>query len=91
MPFVAEREWRIVGPGEKDKAAKKLKPFVEAAPGDVPSFYLPYKPGTDLFTLVVPDNLTMNRVLQDRVLRKAFHPTVGPHVTIVSLEDVGSF
>jgi Putative abortive phage resistance protein AbiGi, antitoxin len=91
MPFVAEREWRIVGPREKGLPANKVRPFVEAASGDVPSFYLPYKPGADLFTLVVPDNLTMNRVLQDRVLRRAFHPTVGPHVTIVSLEDVGSF
>lgn len=92
MPYVAEREWRIVGPSPEVRRGPGLpKHFVPALPGARPAFYLPYEAGRELFTLVMPDNFTMNRVLSNDRLRAQLFPRSGPHVTLLTLEDVGSF
>ena len=88
MPFVSEREWRIVIP--KDTPDKEGY-WVRAAPGSRARYYLPYKPGTDLFTLVLPDNLTMRMLLADGDLMSMLMSKDAPHVTLLSLEDVGTF
>jgi hypothetical protein len=87
MPFLEEREWRIVAP-----PAPSERPVLREGPvGGVPAYHLPYTPGKDLFTLVLPDNQTVNQVLADPLLRDRLFPSGAPHVTVLSLEDAGTF
>ncbi|MCP5518445.1 MAG: hypothetical protein H7A45_14425 [Verrucomicrobiales bacterium] len=92
LQFVEEREWRIVHhPGAKG--------FVPG-PG-VPDYYLPYLPGEELFTLVLPDNKVVSRLLQnDWFTERLFTPWKHypalqgrpvPPVTILSHSDIGTF
>lgn len=83
MKFVAEREWRIV--------RHTSRRFVPNTDGARPDCYLPYEPGRELFTLVLPDNYTVNRVMQDKELPKQLFPENGPHVTVISWQDIGTF
>jgi hypothetical protein len=53
LQFVEEREWRIVHHSAN-------RHFVQG-PG-VPDFYLPYLPGEELFTLVLPDNRPIREI-----------------------------
>ncbi len=87
MPYLEEREWRIVAP--TSRSAKSV--LREGPAGGVPAYRLPYAPGKDLFTLVLPDNQTVNQVLSDQTLRDRLFPARAPHVTVLSLEDVGTF
>src|SRR6266550_4715011 len=66
LQFVEEREWRVVHhPANKG--------FVKG-PG-VPDYYLPYLPGEELFTLVLPDNKVVSKVLQtDWFTERLFTP-----------------
>jgi len=66
LQFVEEREWRIVHhPANKG--------FIKG-PG-VPDYYLPDLPGEELFTLVLPDNKVVSRVLQtDWFTERLFTP-----------------
>jgi hypothetical protein len=41
--------------------------------------------------LVLPDNYTVNRVMQDKELPKQLFPENGPHVTVISWQDIGTF
>ncbi len=67
LQFVEEREWRIVHHSGNSKA------FVKG-PG-VPDYYLPYLPGEELFTLVLPDNKVVSRLLQtDWFTERLFTP-----------------
>ena len=92
LQFVEEREWRIVyHPAHKH--------FVQG-PG-VPDFYLPYLPGEELFTLVLPDNKVVSRMLQtDWFTERLFTPWKHypelknrqvPPVTVLSHSDIGTF
>ena len=92
LQFVEEREWRIVyHPGSYE--------FVKG-PG-VPDYYLPYLPGEDLFTLVLPDNKVVSQVLQtDWFTERLFTPWKHysalkhrrvPPVTILSHSDIGTY
>jgi hypothetical protein len=92
LQFVEEREWRIVHhPANKG--------FIKG-PG-VPDFYLPYLPGEDLFTLVLPDNKVVSTVLQtDWITERLFTPWKCysalknrrvPPVTVLSHSDIGTF
>lgn len=87
MPYLEEREWRIVV-GEGAPSRLGLRP---GPPGADPEYFLPYIPGKELFTLVLPDNETVSRVLQDDDLRSRLFPANAPHVTVLSLQDVGTF
>ena len=92
LQFLEEREWRIVHhPANKH--------FLKG-PG-VPDFYLPYLPGEELFTLVLPDNKVVSKVLQtDWFTERLFTPWGHyselenrrvPPVTILSHSDIGTF
>jgi hypothetical protein len=92
LQFVEEREWRIVHhPANRH--------FIKG-PG-VPDFYLPYLPGEELFTLVLPDNKVMSKVLQtDWFTERLFTPWKRypqlknrhvPPVMVLSHSDIGTF
>lgn len=90
LHYLEEREWRIVfDPSIKSHFQKSA-----GKPGQ-PEFYLPFKPGAELFTVVLPDNRTVSIALSKRNLKRSlrdlFFPEDGPHVTIVSLQDIGTF
>ena len=92
LQFVEEREWRIVHHAGG-------KGFVKG-PG-VPDYFLPYLPGEELFTLVLPDNKVVSRVLQsDWFTERLFTPWKHypdlkerrvPPVTVLSHSDIGTF
>jgi hypothetical protein len=86
MPYLEEREWRIV----YHKAIHKyLSPGPEGA--DRPQHYLHFKPGSELFTLVLPDNETVNLAMRDQEILSKLYPSDAPHVTVLSLDDIGTF
>jgi len=92
LEFVEEREWRIV-------YHPSIKAFAKG-PG-VPDYYLPYVPGEELFTLVLPDNKVVSRILQeDWFTERLFTPWKHypqlanrhvPPVTLLSHSDIGTF
>ena len=92
LQFVEEREWRIVHHSSN-------KHFVKG-PG-LPDFYLPYLPGEELFTLVLPDNKVVSKVLQtDWYTERLFTPWKHyselrsrrvPPVSVLSHSDIGTF
>jgi hypothetical protein len=67
----------------------------------MPDYYLPYVPGEDLFTLVLPDNKVVCNVLQnDWFTERLFTPWKHyqelkgrrvPPVTLLSHSDIGTF
>ena len=95
LQFVEEREWRIVHhPGGKGFGK---------GPGALggPDYYLPYLPGEELFTLVLPANKVVSRVLQtDWFTERLFTPWQHyparkgrrvPPVTMLSRSDIGTY
>ncbi|MDX1930612.1 MAG: hypothetical protein SFV81_29075 [Pirellulaceae bacterium] len=92
LQFVEEREWRIVH-------HQGGKGFVKG-PG-TPNYYMPYLPGEELFTLVLPDNKVVSRVLQDNwFTERLFTPWKHypelkgrhvPPVMVISHSDIGTF
>jgi hypothetical protein len=90
LHYLEEREWRIVfDPSIKSHFVKSTR-----KPGQ-PEYYLPFKPGAELFTVALPDNRSVSIALSNRrlksKLREWFYPENAPHVTLVSLQDVGTF
>jgi hypothetical protein len=85
LEYLEEREWRIV-------YSSALEEFFEAggAPGQ-PNLFLPFSPGRELFTVVLPDNHTVNMALNDSYIRKKLYPADAPYVTVLSLQDIGTF
>jgi Putative abortive phage resistance protein AbiGi, antitoxin len=92
LQFVEEREWRIVyHPSNKG---------LTKGPG-LPDYYLPYLPGEELFTLVLPDHKVVSKVLQtDWFTERLFTPWKHyvelkkrrvPPVTVLSHSDIGTF
>jgi hypothetical protein len=94
LQFVEEREWRIVH-------HPAVKAFVKGPRRDVPEYYLPYIPGEELFTLVLPDNKVVCKVLQsDWLTERLFTPWKHypqlkgrrvPPVTLLAHADIGTF
>jgi len=90
MQLVEEREWRIVYPSNPSPSlAKHFRPVQGRKPR--PTYFIPYEPGSELFTVVLPDNLTMSLVLADKELRELLFQPNRPPVALISLEDVGTF
>ncbi len=89
LHYLEEREWRIV-------YTDSIRSYFTKAGGkDQPDYFLPFQPGKELFTIALPDNRTINIALsdprfKDRMLN-AFYPASAPHVTLVSLQDIGTF
>jgi hypothetical protein len=85
LHYLEEREWRIVySPSLRDY-------FTEGGRANQPDFHLPFIPGRELFTVVLPDNQTVNMALNDRRISKQLYPSDAPHVTVLSLQDIGTF
>jgi hypothetical protein len=92
LPFVEEREWRVV--------YHQSNPCFAKGPG-VPEYFLPYLPGDEMFTLVLPDNKVVSALLQnDWFTQRLFTPwkvysklngRVVPPVTVLAFSDVGTF
>lgn len=89
MPYLEEREWRVV----EHPSLLESGQLVAGSTTDEPKFYLPYQPGRELFTLVLPDNRTVNEVLcnVDFDFTTLLFPKNAPHVTVLSLQDIGTF
>ena len=85
LDLAEEREWRIVFHPDLLKSGT-----ISNGPG-TPPYYVPYVPGAELFTVALPDNRTVHRVLQDDPLCKQLFGGNRPHVTVMSLQDVGTF
>lgn len=87
MPFLEEREWRIIEPVVRGgRPALPLKEGLE----NRPKLFLPYEPGRDLFTVVLPDNETVALALENSAVRRAVAQPGSPHITVLSLEDIGT-
>jgi hypothetical protein len=87
MPYLEEREWRVV---EHSSLLKSGHLISGRRTGD-PKFYIPYQPGKELFTLVLPDNQTVSEVLHTTWFTDRLFPKAAPHVTVLSLQDIGTF
>ena len=86
LHYLEEREWRVV----YDRSIAGC--FRPAGGGDRdPKYYLPFKPGKDLFTVVLPDNRTVRFAMEDSAIRQALFPDKAPPVTVLSLDDIGTF
>lgn len=86
LQYLEEREWRIV----HDASLQNLRPGPGSRRGG-PDHYLPFACGRELFTVVLPDNGTLHRVMHSTKLRRRLLPENAPHVTVLSLEDIGTF
>lgn len=84
--LLEEREWRIVHHSSFKKYFEK--PGKEKP---APDFYIPFQTGHELFTVVLPDNKTVNMVMNDKFFIRKFYPADAPHVTVLSLDDVNTF
>ncbi len=94
LEFVEEREWRIVHqPGNKH--------FVKGPKSGLPDYYLPYIPGEQLFTLVLPDHKVIGKLLQNSWFTERLftpwrhYPELNgrpvPAVTLLAHSDIGTF
>jgi hypothetical protein len=83
--YLEEREWRVV---YHDSIARFFK---NGPKGTAPEFFLPFKPGSELFTVVLPDSKTVRMAHLDKNIRKSLFPENAPPVTILSLTEIGTF
>ena len=92
LHYLEEREWRFVlrrkGNTVIPKGAIENRTYKE---NNGPRWYLPYSAGDDLFTIVFPDNQTMARAIGDKIIRRAISNNDRPHVTLLTIEDIGTF
>jgi len=89
LPFLEEREWRIVAKERVDDVLPKK--LVKNTTGDNPHYYLPYQPGKDLFSIVLPDERTYAAVIRNKGLRTLLFGPKVPPVTLLCLKDIGTF
>jgi hypothetical protein len=87
MPYLEEREWRVV---EHPRLVENGV-LVPNRTSETPKYFLPYKPGTELFTLLLPDNRMVSEVLRTTWFARRLFPAHAPHVTVLSLQDIGTF
>jgi hypothetical protein len=85
LHYLEEREWRIVYSSALDDF------FQPGRDNGNPNFFLPFCAGRELFTVVLPDNRTVNMALNDRSIFRRLFPKDQPHVTVLSLQDIGTF
>jgi hypothetical protein len=81
LEFLEEREWRIVRHDQRYFAADPTGHFDSR---------LGFKLGTELFTLLLPDNELVKMVWKDATLRRLFLKAKVP-VTVLSFQDIGTF
>ena len=85
LHYLEEREWRIV------YSETTRRCFLPGNSLGKPKYYLPFQSGRDLFTVVFPDHKTHRMAIEDKSIRQALYPENAPQVTVLSLEDVGTF
>lgn len=92
LHYLEEREWRFVVRQERKRLIPKgvQENRNNAAPHE-PPWLMPYTPGKDLFTVVFPDNVTLAMAIDDDDVRGALFQKDRPHVTVLSLDDLGTF
>lgn len=95
LGFLEEREWRFVlhrmGKKTVPKLARENPAFEESSKPPEPQWLVPYEPGKDLFTIVFPDNATLAMAVDNDSLRSELFREGRPHVTLLTLEDLGTF
>ena len=85
LHYMEEREWRIVYHDSlKDR-------FAIGPKSGTPAYYIPFKPGQELYTVALPDSRTLSIALNRKTLRERLYPQNAPPVTILSLQDIGTF
>ena len=93
LEFLEEREWRVVFHDELIRRGK-IRENTSQAKKTGPDYFVPVRPGTDLFTVVLPDYRTANILHTSRdfadILPRLRLPNL-PHVTLLTLEDIGTF
>ena len=92
LHFLEEREWRFV----LRKLGKRLIPRgvrknVTGNSTEEADWLMPYTAGKDLFTVVFPDNGTLAMAVDDSFIRSKLFDKSRPHVTLLTLEDIGTF
>jgi hypothetical protein len=92
LHFLEEREWRFVVREMRNRIVPKgaqMNP--EYNDSCEPPWFMPYTPGKDLFTVVFPDNVTLSMAMEDEFVRPQLFQRDRPHVTVLSLDDLGTF
>ena len=89
LHFLEEREWRIV----YDKILEKNGRVKGNESGPTPPYHLPFVPGKDLTSIVLPDSRCVKIAMNDEALRELLYPNGEreQHVALISLHDVGNF
>jgi hypothetical protein len=89
LHFLEEREWRIV----YDKMLETSGRVRGNGPSRTPPYYLPFVPGKDLTSIVLPDSRCVKMAMSDEDLRALLYPNGEreQHVALISLHDVGNF
>ncbi len=85
LDLAEEREWRIVYHPELRRKGVIIDGLLP------PDYFVPFVPGKELFTVVLPDNRTVSMALQCDPIRRELFASNRPHVTILSFEDIGTF
>ncbi len=89
LPYLEEREWRIVL--KESGKTTWPRPSIPNRSTEGPDFFLPYQTGRDLFTIVFPDNRTLAKAARHKELAQYLFPKSGPPVTLLSLENIGTY
>jgi len=81
LHFMEEREWRIIY-----NCASKI--FTPGKTNGKPEFYLPVRPGKDLFAVILPDDATVHMAMADSFIRTKLFAANQPAVLVSSLERI---
>ena len=91
LEFLEEREWRVV---YHDALLRRGRIRENISRPQGPDYFVPVQPGKDLFTVVLPDYRTA-QILRTSNNCKDILPRMQlpdhPHVTLLTLEDIGTF
>jgi len=91
MQFLEETEWRLVcPPEEKPKKTDRWHLFGWHCKGTAKrrSAYFKIEPGTDLQMVIVPDNRTLQMVMNDGKLPKKLFAEQRPPIQVLSLDGL---
>jgi hypothetical protein len=92
LEFLEEREWRVVFHPDLERRGKVRKNT--ECPKSGPEYYVPVRPGRDLFTVVLPDYRTAHILHGSATFADVLsqlNPPDEPHVTLLTLDDIGTF
>jgi hypothetical protein len=89
LHYLEEREWRVV----YDQALEAQGRIKSNDPGNTPPHHLPFVPGKDLTSIVLPDSRCVKMAINDEALQTVLYPKGRreQHVALISLHDIGNF